>query len=45
MPDLFDQLYDAQVLLRNAERDGDDAGAEILSQRIEYLERQIEARG
>ncbi|WP_192378658.1 hypothetical protein [Rhodococcus rhodochrous] len=41
MPSLWDQLFDAQILLRIAEQDGDDSGVEMLHQRIAHLESQI----
>lgn len=44
MADLWDQLYDAEVLLRKAEQDGDTDGAEILHQRIARIEAQIHAQ-
>lgn len=44
MPSLLDQLFDTQALLRKAEEAGDDAGAEILHQRIAHLEAQIHDR-
>ena len=45
MPSLWDQLYDAEILLRKAEQDGDTAGADILHKRIEQLESQLQPRG
>lgn len=45
MPNLWDQLFDAEVLLRKAEQEGDAAGVEILHERIARLRAQIDRRG
>ena len=42
MPSLWDQLYDAEILLRKAEQDGDTDGAELLHQRIGHIEAQLQ---
>ncbi|BDB58968.1 MULTISPECIES: hypothetical protein [Rhodococcus] len=44
MPSPWDQLFDAQVLLRIAEQDGDNSGVAMLHQRITHLESRIGAR-
>lgn len=41
MPSLWDQLYDAQILLRKAEQDVDADGVEQLHQRIARIESQL----
>ncbi len=41
MPSLWDQLFEAQVLLRKAEQAGDEAGVEQLHQRIGRIESQL----
>ncbi|MGN0126064.1 MAG: hypothetical protein ACI38R_22710 [Rhodococcus sp. (in: high G+C Gram-positive bacteria)] len=45
MPSLWDQLYDAEILLRRAEQDGDTAAVDALHKRIEQLESQLQPRG